>query len=216
MPTLYSPSECTPNVHYLTHICHYVKLWGPLWGYSMFGYENMNGYIKKEFHGSRKVLDQLVFNVQMRQSLPIVHNLLCKTESPQTTSLLKKLSGQRKHLNMTSVGPNAYFVTKPSSVTNSCICCFKVGETLQFGQILFFCYTTTSLAIVNVFKKTGNNIFNGLITQQNTHLVEMSNSVSNNIFHEVQKLSIDCTIQAINLSINHFEMCPYILETARH
>ena len=76
----------------------------------MFGYENMNGYIKKEFHGSRKVLDPLVFNVQMRQSLPIVHNLLCKTESPQTTILLKKLSGEQKHPNMTSVGPNAYFV----------------------------------------------------------------------------------------------------------
>ena len=114
MPVLYSPSQCTPNVHYLRHICHYVRLWGPLWGplwgYSMFGYENMNGYIKKEFHGNGKVLNQLVFNVQMRQSLPFLQNILCKTETPQTIGLLKSLSSQHQHQNMTPVGMNIYFL----------------------------------------------------------------------------------------------------------
>ncbi|MCH9716718.1 MAG: hypothetical protein K0U52_06490, partial [Gammaproteobacteria bacterium] len=109
MPSFYSESHCTPNVHYLRHLCHYVRLWGPLWAYSMFGYENMNGHIKKEFHGSRKVLNQLVFNVQMHQSLPLMLSSLSQSETPQTIELLQKLSHQQNHPNMVSAGHNLYF-----------------------------------------------------------------------------------------------------------
>ena len=35
VPELYGESACTHNVHLLSHICKYVRLWGPLWTHSL-------------------------------------------------------------------------------------------------------------------------------------------------------------------------------------
>ena len=48
---LYGDSACTHNVHLLTHLPKYVRLWGPLWTHSTFGFESKNGHLKKYFHG---------------------------------------------------------------------------------------------------------------------------------------------------------------------
>ena len=42
---LYERSIYTNNMHSLIHIVPMVELWGPLWGYSMFSFENVNGYL---------------------------------------------------------------------------------------------------------------------------------------------------------------------------
>ena len=44
----------TMNVHLLSHLVDCVKRWGPLWAYSCFVYETMNGHLKKLFHGTKK------------------------------------------------------------------------------------------------------------------------------------------------------------------
>ena len=44
---LYTPSVYTINMHSLEHIVAVVRLWGPLWSYSMFTFENLNGYLGK-------------------------------------------------------------------------------------------------------------------------------------------------------------------------
>ncbi len=69
IPELYGLQACTTNMHSLSRLTAFVKKWGPLWGYSLFGFENMNGHIKKMFHGTGQVLDQLVFCVKAEQSL---------------------------------------------------------------------------------------------------------------------------------------------------
>ena len=69
IPELYPEEMCKPNSHSLIHICRFVKLWGPLWAYSMFGYENMNGFLKTTFHGTRQILKQLVFTTLLKQRL---------------------------------------------------------------------------------------------------------------------------------------------------
>ena len=51
---LYSPSIYTANMHLLQHTVPLVRLWGPLWCYSMFGFENFNGVLGATFHGSRE------------------------------------------------------------------------------------------------------------------------------------------------------------------
>ena len=66
MPELYPEEMCKPNYHSLIHICRFVKLWGPLWAYS--GYENMDGFLKTTFHGTRQVL-KLVFTTLLKQRL---------------------------------------------------------------------------------------------------------------------------------------------------
>ena len=41
------------NVHLLKHIPNCVRDWGPLWAYSCFSFESMNGHLKRYFHGTR-------------------------------------------------------------------------------------------------------------------------------------------------------------------
>ena len=44
LPELYGDKSCTPNAHLLIHLCRYVRIWGPLWVYSLFGFENSMAY----------------------------------------------------------------------------------------------------------------------------------------------------------------------------
>ena len=66
---LYPQQVCTMNVHSLLHLTQTVKNFGPLWAYSCFGFENMNGHLKKHCHGTRNVLPQLVRNLRFHQSV---------------------------------------------------------------------------------------------------------------------------------------------------
>ena len=68
-PQLYGIESCTANLHSIIHLTKFVELWGPLWTHSLFGFENMNGHIRQLFHGTRQVLDQLVFSIKAEQSL---------------------------------------------------------------------------------------------------------------------------------------------------
>ena len=43
------------NVHMLRHLIFHVKNWGPLWVYSCFSFESLNGELKKYFHGTRNM-----------------------------------------------------------------------------------------------------------------------------------------------------------------
>lgn len=69
VPELYPREMCKPNFHSLIHIGAFVRLWGPVWCYSMFGYESMNGFLKMTYHGTRQVLQQLVFTTMLKQQL---------------------------------------------------------------------------------------------------------------------------------------------------
>ena len=42
VPDLYPDTILSANVHTSIHLCHFVRLLGPLWAYSTFGFENMN------------------------------------------------------------------------------------------------------------------------------------------------------------------------------
>uniref|UniRef100_A0A1X7VJE6 DUF4218 domain-containing protein n=1 Tax=Amphimedon queenslandica TaxID=400682 RepID=A0A1X7VJE6_AMPQE len=50
----YSTNVYTANIHSLAHIVSLVKLWSPLWAYSMFGFENIHGYLGTTFHVTKK------------------------------------------------------------------------------------------------------------------------------------------------------------------
>ena len=47
IPQLYPETLLTANFHMLVHLSDCVKDWGPLWGYSTFGFENLNGYLRQ-------------------------------------------------------------------------------------------------------------------------------------------------------------------------
>ncbi len=47
------------NLHLLRHIPDCVRDWGPLWVYSCFIFESLNGHLKKFFHGTRSMNNQV-------------------------------------------------------------------------------------------------------------------------------------------------------------
>ena len=47
------------NIHLLKHLTVHVKNWGPLWSYSCFGFESVNGDVKKLFHGTCDMSEQV-------------------------------------------------------------------------------------------------------------------------------------------------------------
>ena len=53
-------NACTMNVHLLKHIPECVQNWGPLWAYSCFPFESMNGHLKKYFHGTKNMNTQVM------------------------------------------------------------------------------------------------------------------------------------------------------------
>ena len=54
---LYSLDMCTHVTHSLIHLTKGVRNLGPLWCYSMFGFESMNEQLKSLVHGTRSSLD---------------------------------------------------------------------------------------------------------------------------------------------------------------
>ena len=54
------PLVSTMNVHQLRHLKVHVQNWGPLWCFSCFGFESVNGDIKKLFHGTREMSEQVM------------------------------------------------------------------------------------------------------------------------------------------------------------
>ena len=49
----------TMNIHLLQHLPECVKRWGPLWSYTCFHFETMNGYLKFLFHGTKDMSKQV-------------------------------------------------------------------------------------------------------------------------------------------------------------
>ena len=68
-PELYPSIVCTANLHSVIHISQFVKDWGPLWCYSTFGYENLNGFLLRQCHGTGNVLPQVCRSLIIRQKL---------------------------------------------------------------------------------------------------------------------------------------------------
>ena len=93
MPELYPESMCTSNVHSLIHLCASVQqlYLGPL---SCFGFENMNGMIKRDQHGCRNFLPSLTNAICMKICFSLHKNAVMKSnqESDKTKKFFEKIS----------------------------------------------------------------------------------------------------------------------------
>ena len=56
LPELYGERSCTANAYLLIHLPKYIRLWGPLWTHSAFGFESCNGHLKYLFHSQANIL----------------------------------------------------------------------------------------------------------------------------------------------------------------
>lgn len=96
VPQLYSNEMCTANMHSLIHLSEMVVNWGPLWCYSCFGFESMNGHLRKNCHGTGYVLPQLIHNVRMCQYLPFKGKQVAKSANASTAEFIRSLSGVKE------------------------------------------------------------------------------------------------------------------------
>lgn len=110
---LYSCTIYTANMHSLEHIVGMVELWGPLWAYSMFGFENLNGYLGNKYHGTQKIVYQLSFQIQLIQALPDMLQECSSVESPEAQAYIEKTLS-RNHNNMQEIYSNCYSIGKVS------------------------------------------------------------------------------------------------------
>ncbi len=96
---LYSRSICTANMHLLIHLSECVRNWGPLWSYSCFGFESMNGHLRKSCHGTRNVLPQLVHNVRIRQMLITKGKQIAGHADPNVAAFISSLADIQERTN---------------------------------------------------------------------------------------------------------------------
>ena len=77
LPTLYNVSEATFNAHAITHLAEQVRQHGPLILHSAFVFESMLAHLKRLFHGTQGIPDQICKKLAVAQHLePQVFNAL--------------------------------------------------------------------------------------------------------------------------------------------
>ena len=116
VPELYGESACTHNVHLLSHLCKYVRLWGPLWTHSLFGCENKNGQLKRMFHGKASIFQQLLFNVDISLTLQLGRHHL---STSQVANFIGQVSHTAPRNNMKFICDKCYFVGATHFITLS-------------------------------------------------------------------------------------------------
>ena len=108
LPELYGATSCPLNTHLLVHLADYVRLWGPLWTHSAFGFESMNGHINSMIHSKHRIADQLVFSIDVSNTLSTIVDKLVFQESERTLDFLDPSPARRK--NMSELTPGTYTV----------------------------------------------------------------------------------------------------------
>ena len=176
---LYPDELCTMNVHSLIHLCGSVQRCGPLWSYSCFGFESMNGHLKKHCHGTRNVLPQLVRNLRLHQNISDQHStgkgdnrVLGRVKHTQLRVDYIKALEDAQFSVLSSTLPVfsryrlegvVYQVCNSGRLRNSATCKFKKADgSVEFGTICCFCFCNRiPVAIISTFSSV-KDLFDGL------------------------------------------------------
>lgn len=212
LPRLYPNEVCTVNVHSLIHICQSVQHCGPLWSYSCFGFESMNGHLKKHCHGTRNVLPQLVRNVRNHQTTDYKANSQNGICGRVKHSQLKPefvAALQNRNFSVPNHAIPVFSRYKLSSVEyqiwnserlrNSAACKFKKANGITaFGLIYCFClYNRLPIAIIATFP-SATDAFDGVPA---AGIAELNNyALTNSCIFKVEKISDPPDYEAISVS----------------
>ena len=104
MGRLYGPTKCTINIHHLQHLAYYVSRRGPIWAYSCFAFEGLNGFIKPLVHGTHHAMEQMSCTIGLcfgPSSFTL--KILAQTDVPRDRKcLLQSLTGYSRSSYKTS------------------------------------------------------------------------------------------------------------------
>ncbi|XP_077491795.1 uncharacterized protein LOC144102383 [Amblyomma americanum] len=87
---LYGIAHMTYNTHLLLHLVASVEVWGPLWNYSAYAFEGMNGQLVQLVNGTRYAGWQVVEKFYFLSNLPIIWDKCSHFEDAHSKHLLMK------------------------------------------------------------------------------------------------------------------------------
>ena len=207
LPTLYSTSLCTMNMHSLIHLVSFTKLWGPLWTHSAFSYESMNGSMTKQLQGTRTILQHVILRTKMKQYFDLkeskTNDILHVTGQDCCPSITGRISLEALPPELDNILHTSNTVqTKPTYTTfkklkfknnifycgdictgsrDSSICTYRNPDGhVCFGKIKLFLLAPEPHAFIEQFQDTNDGIYSTC-----NHL-----NIVNNFFHKVKKLSV--------------------------
>ena len=137
---LYGEGSCGLNVHNVgSHLVHYVRMWGPLYGWSCFGFEDSNAELLNTVHGTGNVLKPVLNMKQVQFKLwSLDPNSFEETSEMQFLSrMVPKWRNRWKKL---------------TKCENCCIC--GVPTTCQFdhGETEYFLQRTKAVSLHDLKK----------------------------------------------------------------
>jgi hypothetical protein len=108
---LYGKKVYTFNMHLLTHFPQCVRNWGPVWGYSLFQFEDANGRMTKNICRTREVGMQIAKKVCIKEKVLATSSSCMKNQEAAVllTSMLENKTYYKnavKCYNVTFVGPH--------------------------------------------------------------------------------------------------------------
>lgn len=96
---LYGDGNCSLNVHNVgAHLVTYVQSWGPLWAWSCFPFEDLNGALLESVHGTGNQCRQLIWMLYAQNSLRANCHLI--PDKKVQLFVQKMLSGERRLRNV--------------------------------------------------------------------------------------------------------------------
>jgi hypothetical protein len=98
---MYGKRHMTMNVHQLLHLTDVVKRLGPLWVFSCFSFEGMNGKLLKFIHGGTKPIKQIANSVAIMFKITEIGEKLCKKKDSPVGDFLRILRNKGKRLALT-------------------------------------------------------------------------------------------------------------------
>ncbi|XP_063971106.1 uncharacterized protein LOC129260048 [Lytechinus pictus] len=104
---LYGAAAMTFNVHSLTHLAKGVYHWGPLWTHSCFPFEAANWRVKRQLHGTRGVLMQVITKFLTIHTLPFFidsHNISHRVKTFAGNMLNIQIRGTGEEPNVQALG----------------------------------------------------------------------------------------------------------------
>ena len=214
VPELYGEEMCTANVHSLIHLVKFVKLLVPIWTHSSFGFENMNGILKRQMHGTRTVLLQIVFMMKMQRSLSlhrteessspeiekhihIVGKVYKKHFSPIYALVLGKESAQiSAKLKIKNIIYHSEEHERSGALRSNSIISYSEDGIICFADIVPFATGNQPVALIEKFSVMKGGILDDLEPPELPILNE-STSLLDNIIFKVKKLSVSKELTAI-------------------
>ena len=101
------------NIHQLLHLPNHVRELGPLYTHSCFSFEDKNGFILKQTHGTQYIDSQIMYAVSLTQKIPELRQTCIFPESEEE-KLFLQLSYTQKPKRGLQIVPGIYILGTPS------------------------------------------------------------------------------------------------------